>query len=97
MRLIDADTYAAEMRRKQENCRIWKDSLDRGSETYARAEQSFITFVEAALTLKSQPTIDAIPVEWLRNIHKNSILTRNDMEFRDWLIEKWQKEQEANQ
>lgn len=41
------------------------------------------------------PTIDAIPVEWLRNVHKNWILTRDDMEFRDWLIEKWQKEQEA--
>lgn len=66
-RLIDADAYAAEMRKRQENCRAWKDSLDRGSETYARAEQSFITFVEAALTLKNQPTVDAIPVEWLEN------------------------------
>lgn len=39
--------------------------------------------------------VDAVPVEWLRNVHKNWILTRDDMEFRDWLIERWQKEQEA--
>ena len=37
--------------------------------------------------------VDAIPVEWLRNVHKNWILTRDDMEFRHWLIERWQKEQ----
>lgn len=41
------------------------------------------------------PTVDAIPVEWIRNVQKNWILTREDMEFRDWLIERWQKEQEA--
>lgn len=64
-RLIDADAYADEMRKKQNACRAWKDSLDEGTELHARAEQAFVTFVEAALTLKSQPTIDAIPVEWL--------------------------------
>jgi hypothetical protein len=95
MRLIDGDAYAAEMRERQENCRAWKDSLDEGTELYARAERSFVTFVEAALTLKSQPTIDAIPVEWLRSVHENWLLTPDEMEFRDWLIERWQKEQEA--
>ena len=65
-RLIDANAYAAEMRVKQDACRAWKDSLDEGTELYARAEQSLVTFVEAALTLKNQPTIDAIPVTWLR-------------------------------
>jgi len=46
--------------------------------------------------IHNAPTIDAIPVEWLRNVHKNCILTRDDMEFRDWLIKRWQKEQEAD-
>ena len=62
MRLIDADVYAAEMRKRQENCRAWKDSLHEGTEQYARAEQSLITFIEAALTLKNQPTVDAVQV-----------------------------------
>lgn len=71
-RLIDADVYAAEMRKKQDDCCAWKDSLDKGTELYARAEQSFVTFVEAALTLKNQPTIPAIPVEWLVDKMLNS-------------------------
>lgn len=97
MRLIDADAYATEMRKKQDNCRAWKDSLDEGTELYARAEQSFVTFVEAALTLKSQPTIPAIPVEWLtqRMIRADD---ESDFEIRECiciLADEWQKEQEA--
>lgn len=93
MRLIDADAYAAEMREKQENCRVWKDSLDKESETYARAEQSFITFVEAALTLRSQPTIDAIPVEWLR---EKMLHGEPDDSKTAWrTLKMWQREQEA--
>ena len=95
MRLIDADAYAAEMRERQEICRAWKDSLDRGNETYARAEQSFITFVEAALTLKNQPTIDAIPVEWLQNLCTIAKMETDDEMFLEWLIQTWQEEQEA--
>ena len=101
-RLIDADAYADEMRKKQNNCRAWKDSLEEGTELYALAEQSFVTFVEAALTLKSQPTIDAIPVEWLKEQRK-----KNDPESVrdingafvticiDGVLALWQKEQEA--
>lgn len=96
MRLIDADAYAAEMRKRQEYCRAWKDSLDRGSETYARAEQSFITFVEAALTLKNQPTIDAIPVEWLRQYQSRMPNTAAVMGV-DVVLKIWQKEQEAQE
>ena len=94
MRLIDADAYAAEMRKKQEDCRAWKDSLDEGTELYARAEQSFVTFVEAALTLKSQPTIDAIPVEWLDD--RANDITRAPMfrRYAQQLLDEWQKEQE---
>lgn len=98
MRLIDADAYADEMRKKQNNCRVWKDSLDEGTELYARAEQALGTFVEAALTLKSQPTIDAIPVEWMNE--KFMDLQNKDMALSRaaWLVlHAWQKEQEAEQ
>lgn len=94
MRLIDADAYAAEMRKRQDDCRAWKDSLDEGTELYARAEQSLVTFVEAALTLKSLPTIPAIPVEWLRNLCAIAKMETEDEMFIDWLIQTWQKEQE---
>lgn len=95
MRLIDADAYAAEMREKQDECKAWKDGLAEGTELYARAEQSFVTFAEAALTLKSQPTIDAIPVEWLRKVRKDDKLTLDDVETIDLLLAWWQQEQEA--
>lgn len=48
-----------------------------------------------ANAIDNAPAVDAIPVEWLRNVHNNWLLTPDDMEFRDWLIERWQKEQEA--
>lgn len=97
VRLIDADVYAAEMRKKQDSCRVWKDGLEEGTELYARAEQAFDTFVEAALTLKSQPTIDAIPVEWLKT-QINEALDDNETGLAsdiDWLIRKYINEQEA--
>ena len=94
MRLIDADAYAAEMRERQEICRAWKDSLDRGNETYARAEQSYITFVEAALTLKNQPTIDAIPIEWMASWVKRHPDDLRCVWFASLEME-WRKEQEA--
>lgn len=94
MRLIDADTYAAEMRRRQENCRAWKDGLDRGSEIYARAEQSFVTFIEAALTLKNQPTIPAIPVDWICE-YADTIGSRVRAEIVQEMLDMWAKEQEA--
>ena len=96
-RLIDADVYAAEMREKQDRCRVWKDSSKEGTEPYVRAEQAFVTFVEAALTLKSQPTIDAIPVEWLK-AQINEALDDNETELAsdiDWLIRKYMNEQEG--
>ena len=104
MRMIDADVYAAEMRKKQDNCRAWKESLDEGTELYARAEQSFITFIEAALTLKNQPTVPAIPLEWLewRIAHAEregfGAVVSMLRTVRDWWNDQrdvWQKEQEA--
>ena len=96
MRLIDADAYAAEMRERQDECEAWKDGLAEGTELYACAEQSLATFAEAALTLKSQSTIDAIPVEWLRNLCAIAKMETDDEMFIDWLIQTWQQEQEAH-
>ena len=97
MRLIDADAYAAEMRKRQENCRAWKDSLDEGTELHARAEQSFMTFVEAALTLKDQPDIDAIPVEWMRDKMRGyaSALKSTETAALARVMQMWEEEQEA--
>ena len=91
MRLIDADDYAAEMRKRQDACRKWKSEQNKGSEMYARAEQALVTFVEAWLTLEKQPTIDAIPVEWVRKWPKD---LREGAYVRD-ILRDWQKEQEA--
>ena len=41
------------------------------------------------------PTIDAIPVEWLRNLCAIANMETDDEMFIDWLIQTWQKEQEA--
>lgn len=95
MRLIDADAYAAEMRKKQDECKAWKDGLAEGTEIYARAEQSLVTFVEAALTLKSQPTIDAIPVKWLKKVRKDDRLTIDDEETIDLILTWWQEKHEG--
>jgi hypothetical protein len=97
VRIIDADAYADEMRKRQEYCRAWKDSLDEGTELYARAEQSFVTFVEAALTLKSQPTIDAIPVEWMRDKMRGyaSALKSTETAALVTVLTMWEKEQET--
>ena len=89
MRLIDADAYAAEMRGKQDACQQWLATTEGGDEMHIRAEQAMATFIEASLTLKNQPTIAAIPVEWIKQqpIYQ-TIAVRA-------LIERWQKEQEA--
>lgn len=48
--------------------------------------------------LDSVPTIDAIPVEWLRK-EMNMADDRGDVEMTDaisWLIQTWHKEQEVD-
>ena len=94
MRLIDADAYAAEMRKRQDACCKWYSEQNPGSEMYARAEQALVTFIETSMTLENQPTIDAIPVEWLVswiNRHPNDLRC---VWFASLEME-WRKEQEA--
>ena len=40
-------------------------------------------------------TVDAIPVEWLRNIEVVAEMAIDDRMFVEWLLSEWQKEQEA--
>ena len=39
-------------------------------------------------------TIDAIPVEWLKNLQKDERATLDDVESIDWILVWWQQEQE---
>ena len=52
---------------------------------------------ESIQAIKEMPTIDAIPVEWLRE-KMNLADDAGDLDSMDlisWLIQTWQKEQEA--
>lgn len=61
MRLIDADAYADEMRKKQDECQaIYKSAKTEDERNYW--EGIFMTFVEAKITLDNIPTVDAVPV-----------------------------------
>lgn len=70
----------------------WKKNLKSENQDYLTGYMCGLSVVEGMIA--DMPAIPSIPVEWLRNVHKNWILTRNDMEFRDWLIERWHGEQE---
>ena len=95
MRLIDADAYAAEIHKRQDACHKWKSEQNEGSEIYARAEQALVTFIEAWVTLEKQPTVDAIPVEWLEEKRKYASEGDSlDVGIAE-ALDMWQKEQEA--
>lgn len=91
MRLIDVDTLRKQwnVSEKCEDCK--QDARYCGGDLYGSELYSLRDICES---IDDVPIIEAIPIEWLQNVHKNSILTRDDIEFRDWLIEKWKKEQE---
>lgn len=64
MRLIDADAFAEEMKKRQDACKEWTqrtiDTVD--EENYLRSCGAYVVFVEAKLLLEKQPTIDAVQV-----------------------------------
>ena len=66
MRLIDADAYADEMRKRQDECLKWvnrtKDIKGKNYTINDIALQAMATFTEAKLTLNKQPTVDAVQV-----------------------------------
>jgi hypothetical protein len=64
VKLIDADAYAEEMKKRQDACKEWTqrtiDTVD--EENYLRSCGAYVVFVEAKLLLEKQPTIDAVQV-----------------------------------
>ena len=92
MRMIDADAYKAEMKKRQEACVQWRDATSKDDEMYIRAEQSLATFIEAALTLEKMPTIEAMPIAWLKE--KRKACAGEDNPYWHVLIE-WQNEKEG--
>ena len=79
-RLIDADALKAAMK-------AVKSGLDFPLSTYLKRI--------IAMILDGAPTVDAIPVEWLREVRNDDKLTLDDVETIDLLLAWWQKEQEA--
>ena len=80
MRLVDADALRAQFREPDD---------------YLKTEGVLwhITGIWAAID--ATPTIEAIPVEWLRNLCAIAKMETDDEMFIDWLIQTWEKEQEA--
>ena len=63
MRLIDADAYADEMRKRQNECKkLIEEARKNKSSDVEYWNGIYATFVEAKLTLDSIPTVDAVPV-----------------------------------
>lgn len=64
-RLIDADAFAAEMKKRQDACAAWRDDIKNGggygTELYYRADSFLGAMCETKLTLDKMPTI--IPAE----------------------------------
>lgn len=50
---------------------------------------------EVNLCIIDAPTIDAIPVKWLRNLCTVAKMEIDDEMFIDWVIQMWQQEQET--
>lgn len=75
MRLIDADAFAEEMKKRQDACKEWTQrTIDTGDEeNYLRSCGAYVVFVEAKLLLEKQPTIDAVEVKHGEWIHGREI------------------------
>ena len=60
-RLIDADAYRAEIKKRQDACAEWRDDIKDGggygTELYYRADSFLGAMCEAKLTLDKMPTI----------------------------------------
>ena len=96
-RLIDANAYCAEMREKQAAAKNWLHTTIDGDEIHVRAEQTMISFIEAKLTMDKQPTIDAIPMDWLDEQIHGYASRLQSTELKALLIVKglWEKDQEG--
>lgn len=93
MRLIDADLLEREIYK-------W---MPKDQETWMDSDLPPIEnlVVSIMMTIQEQPTVDAIPVEWIKLWSKEPV-TEKDMELAkqcewnilEWLIADWQKRKE---
>lgn len=64
-------------------------------------EANGINMISASVPLaiiKGAPTVEAIPVEWIKSRWGKNILSFSDRQWcEQWLIDDWQKEQEASE
>lgn len=83
MRLIDADV------------RVTVQSFDPMNEEYSHDEMTVERALDFATDEGCPPTIDAIPVEWLRtfDLYYNGV--SGGTPFMNALVEAWKREQEA--
>lgn len=81
MRLCDVDT------------RVTVQSFDPMNEEYSHDEMTVGQALDFVTDEGCPPTIDAIPVEWLRK--KREVAIWQFAGAIDWLLSGWQKEQEA--
>ena len=64
-----------------------------GLKIVSEGKKQGVKFVWADIT--NAPTVEAIPVEWLRKVRNDDKLTLDDVETIDLLLTWGQKEQEA--
>jgi len=60
MRLIDADAFSEEMKRRQDACEKWMHDAERlnDEDMISRANGAWSVFIETKLTLDKQPTVE---------------------------------------
>jgi len=85
-RLVDADALFAVVRGHHDLYKGATNPTDK-----ARRDEC----LQMMCDINDAPTIDAIPVEWLRNVEVVAEMAIDDRMFVEWLITEWQKEQEA--
>ena len=86
MKLIDADA------------RVTVHSYDVEHEDFEQSEMSISEALDFATAEGCPPTVDAIPVQWIKARWGNSILPFSDSQWRErLLIDEWQREAESRQ
>ncbi len=86
-RLIDADALIETMEFHVTTMSVCSTTI----EARAKGEMKRTCIADVA----NAPTIDAIPVEWLKKMRDDDRLTIDDVETIDLILAWWQKEKEA--
>ena len=86
MRMVDADALLENMEMHVTTMSVCATMI----EARAKGEMKRTCIADVA----NAPTIDAIPVEWLKGLMLSTDDDVDKVEFA-WIMRKWQKEQEA--